>query len=198
MNVSLSPSLPAWHRINANEVVVEQISCRKMNNASLFYCSLFFVFFTARTLAHTRISTCVGTAIWWWVRLPWWMNWWSSSFLRAKGQVCPVRQKWRLTATSMSSVLNRALVECRVRMGWMHRRILYFKDARIASVRRTSPNKRSWGGEEKKKKRRTQKQKQQQQLPSNYSEGQIIKQPLQISKVFLRLHQHMFYIFYLA
>lgn len=35
-------------------------------------------------------------------------------------------------------------------------------------------------------------------LLSNYCEGQFIKQPLQISKVFLRLHQHMFYIFYLA
>lgn len=36
------------------------------------------------------------------------------------------------------------------------------------------------------------------QLPSNYCEGQFIKQPLLISKVFLRLHQLMFYIFYLA
>ena len=37
-----------------------------------------------------------------------------------------------------------------------------------------------------------------QKHPNGYCEGQFIKQPLQISKVFLRLHLHMFYIFYLA
>lgn len=32
----------AWHRINANEIVAEQISCSKMNNVCLFGC-LFFL-----------------------------------------------------------------------------------------------------------------------------------------------------------
>ena len=37
-----SLSFTAWHWINANEVVVEQISCSKMNNTSLFCCCWFF------------------------------------------------------------------------------------------------------------------------------------------------------------
>lgn len=162
-------------------------------------CFVWSLFFFSGTGLHSRVSTMYA----------WWFNYMCSTtlincyltsfnlFWGAKGHL-----RYSSKVTTYSNISNQSpqFLVCTQKdycCCWVLLRPIL--DALNFILKRCTDNISTLDlAKQKEKKTHTHTEKQQQQLPSNYCEGQFIKQPLQISKMFLRLHQHMFYIFYLA